>query len=139
MAKDEAGNATHGDGKVMLADTKGSYVYSGHGCLALVGVENIVVVMTEDAVLVASRKHAESVKSVVEQIRANGEAQAPYHNRIYRPWGWYQIINRGDRYQVKCIMVKLAEFYRCRAIPTGRNIGWWSRARLRLPRMVRLI
>ena len=83
MAKDEAGNVAHGNGKVMLADTKGSYAYSDHGCLALVGVENIVVVMTEDAVLVASKEHAESVKSVVEQIRANGEAQALHHNRVY--------------------------------------------------------
>lgn len=106
MAKDEAGNVAHGNGKVMLADTKGSYAYTDHGCLALVGVKNVVVVATEDAVLVAAKEHAESVKSVVEQIRANGEAQALYHNRVYRPWGWYQTLNRGDRYQVKCIMVK---------------------------------
>jgi mannose-1-phosphate guanylyltransferase/mannose-6-phosphate isomerase len=106
MAKDEVGNVAHGDGKVMLADTKGSYAYSDHGCLALVGVENVVVVATEDAVLVASKEHAESVKGVVERIRASGDAQALYHNRVHRPWGWYQTLNRGDRYQVKCIMVK---------------------------------
>jgi mannose-1-phosphate guanylyltransferase/mannose-6-phosphate isomerase len=106
MTKDEAGNVAHGDGKVMLADTKGSYAYSDHGCLALIGVENVVVVATEDAVLVASREHTESVRGVVEQLKTNGEAHALHHNRVYRPWGWYQTINRGDRYQVKCIMVK---------------------------------
>jgi mannose-1-phosphate guanylyltransferase/mannose-6-phosphate isomerase len=106
MPKDEAGNVAHGDGKVMLADTKGSYAYSDHGCLALVGVENVVVVATEDAVLVTSKEHAESVRGVVEQLKTNGEAHALHHNRVYRPWGWYQTINRGDRYQVKCIMVK---------------------------------
>ena len=77
-----------------------------HGCVALVGVENVIVVATEDAVLVASKDQAESVKAIVEQLKDNRRAHAFYHNRVYRPWGWYQTINRGDRYQVKCIMVK---------------------------------
>jgi mannose-1-phosphate guanylyltransferase/mannose-6-phosphate isomerase len=106
MPKDDAGNVVHGEGEVMLADTKGSYAYSDHGCVALVGVENVVVVATEDAVLVASKEHAEAVKGIVERMKANGGAHALYHSRVYRPWGWYQSINRGDRYQVKCIMVK---------------------------------
>ncbi len=106
MPKDDSGNVVHGEGEVMLADTRGSYAYSDHGCVVLVGVENIVVVATEDAVLVASKEHCEAVKKVVERVKANGGAHALYHNRVYRPWGWYQTINRGDRYQVKCIMVK---------------------------------
>jgi mannose-1-phosphate guanylyltransferase / mannose-6-phosphate isomerase len=106
MPKDDAGNVVHGEGQVMLADTKGSYAYSDHGCVALLGMENVVVVATEDAVLVASKEHAESVKVIVERLKANGGAHALYHNRVYRPWGWYQTINRGDRYHVKCIMVK---------------------------------
>jgi mannose-1-phosphate guanylyltransferase/mannose-1-phosphate guanylyltransferase/mannose-6-phosphate isomerase len=69
-------------------------------------VENIVVVAMEDAVLVASKDHAEQVKGIVEQLRGNGRAHVLQHNRVYRPWGWYQTLNRGDRYQVKCIMVK---------------------------------
>jgi mannose-1-phosphate guanylyltransferase/mannose-6-phosphate isomerase len=106
MPKDDAGNVVHGEGEVLLADTKGSYAYSDHGSVALLGVENVVVVTTEDAVLVVSKEHAESVKGIVERIKANGGAHALSHNRVYRPWGWYQTINRGDRYQVKCIMVK---------------------------------
>ena len=106
MPKDDSGNVVHGEGQVLLADTKDSYVYGDHGCIALVGVENLVVVATEDAVLVASKEHAEEVKGIVEQLKQNGAAHALYHNRVYRPWGWYETINRGDRYQVKCIMVK---------------------------------
>jgi mannose-1-phosphate guanylyltransferase/mannose-6-phosphate isomerase len=106
MPKDDAGNVLQGEGEVMLADTRGSYAYSDHGCVALLGVENVVVVQTEDAVLVASKEHAEAVKGIVDRLKANGGAHALYHNRVYRPWGWYQTINRGDRYQVKCIMVK---------------------------------
>ena len=106
MQKDDDGNVVHGEGEFLLTDTRDSYAYSNHGCVALVGLENVVVVSTEDAVLVASKEHAESVKSIVEQLRANGKAQAFYHNQVHRPWGWYKTINRGDRYQVKCIMVK---------------------------------
>jgi len=106
MPKDDECNVVQGEGKVLLAETRGSYAYSEQGCLALVGLENVVVVATEDAVLVASRAHTESVKAIVERLKGNGSAHALQHNRVYRPWGWYQTLNRGDRYQVKCIMVK---------------------------------
>ena len=106
MEKDDSGNVVQGEGQVLLADTKNSYAYGDHGCVALVGVEDIVVVAMGDAVLVASREHAEEVKGIVEQLKQNGGAHALYHNRVYRPWGWYETINRGDRYQVKCIMVR---------------------------------
>jgi mannose-1-phosphate guanylyltransferase/mannose-6-phosphate isomerase len=74
--------------------------------VALVGLDDVVVVVTEDAVLVAAKDRVESVKNVVEQLKANGCSHALYHNRVHRPWGWYQTLNRGDRYQVKRIMVK---------------------------------
>ena len=61
---------------------------------------------TEDAVLVASTAYAEEVKGIVEQLRDNGGSYTLHHNRVYRPWGWYQTLNHGERYQVKCIMVK---------------------------------
>jgi len=89
-----------------LHNTRGTLAYSDHPCVALVGLENVVVVATDDAVLVASKEHAEDIKLVVEQLKKNGSAQALHHNRVYRPWGWYQTLNRGDGYQVKCIMVK---------------------------------
>jgi mannose-1-phosphate guanylyltransferase/mannose-6-phosphate isomerase len=72
----------------------------------MVGVENLVVVAMQDAVLVASKEHAESIKRVVDHLKENGVDLAIEHNRVYRPWGWYQSLDRGDRYQVKCIMVK---------------------------------
>jgi len=106
LPKDDNENVTHGGGEVLLQNTRGSLAYSDHPCVALVGLENIVVVATEDAVLVASKEHAEEVKTVVEQLKSKGSPHALQHNRVYRPWGWYQTLNRGDRYQVKCIMVK---------------------------------
>jgi mannose-1-phosphate guanylyltransferase/mannose-6-phosphate isomerase len=106
MDKDADGNAVRGDGEIILEDTRDSLAYSDHACVALVGVENLVVVAMEDAVLVASKDHAEAIKRVVDYLKGNGRDLALQHNRVYRPWGWYQSLNRGDRYQVKCIMVR---------------------------------
>ena len=106
MPKDDAGNVVHGEGEVLLAGTRGSYAYSDHGCLAVIGLDNVVVVATEDAVLVGSKAHVDSVKDIVARLKANDRTHALHHNRIYRPWGWYETLNRGDGYQVKRIMVK---------------------------------
>jgi mannose-1-phosphate guanylyltransferase/mannose-6-phosphate isomerase len=106
MDKDGAGNVVRGEGQVILEETRDSFAFSDHACVALVGVENLVVVAMEDAVLVVSKDHAEQVKRVVDYLKRNGGDLALQHNRVYRPWGWYQSLNRGERYQVKCIMVK---------------------------------
>ena len=106
MDKDSEGNVVQGEGQIILEDTRDSLAYSDHACVALVGVEDLVVVAMEDAVLVASKAHSESIKRVVDYLKGNGGDLALQHNRVYRPWGWYQSLNRGDRYQVKCIMVR---------------------------------
>lgn len=108
MEKDADGNAVRveGHGHVLLEGTRNSYAYSDHSCVALVGVEDMVVIAMEDAVLVASKEQLESVREIVANLKGNGHYQALEHNRIYRPWGWYQGLNKGERYQVKCIMVK---------------------------------
>ena len=106
LEKDDAGNVALGDGEILLEETSNSLAYSDHACVALVGVSDTIVVATEDAVLVVAKEYAESVKRIVEHLKSNGRSQALYHNRVYRPWGWYQSLNQGSRYQVKCIMVK---------------------------------
>ncbi|MGH6833326.1 MAG: mannose-1-phosphate guanylyltransferase/mannose-6-phosphate isomerase, partial [Methyloceanibacter sp.] len=94
MDKDGAGNVVKGDGQVILEETRDSFAFSDHACVALVGVENLVVVAMEDAVLVAAKDHAEQVKRVVDYLKGNGGDLALQHNRVYRPWGWYQSLNR---------------------------------------------
>jgi mannose-1-phosphate guanylyltransferase/mannose-6-phosphate isomerase len=106
LEKDSQGNVARGEGKVVIENARGNYAYSDHACVALVGVEDLVVVAMGDAVLVASKDSAEAIKSLVDHLKGNGQDIALQHNRVYRPWGWYQGLNRGDRYQVKCIMVK---------------------------------
>jgi mannose-1-phosphate guanylyltransferase/mannose-6-phosphate isomerase len=104
--KDSTGNVVLGEGEVLLEQTTGSLAYSDRACVAIVGLKDVVVAATDDAVLVASKEHAEEVKKIVDHLKGNGRAHAFEHSRVYRPWGWYQTLNRGERYQVKCIMVK---------------------------------
>jgi mannose-1-phosphate guanylyltransferase / mannose-6-phosphate isomerase len=71
-----------------------------------VGLDDVVVVTTADAVLVASRQKTEAVKALVEQLKTQNRREAIEHRRIYRPWGYYQSVDTGTRYQVKRIVVK---------------------------------
>jgi mannose-1-phosphate guanylyltransferase/mannose-1-phosphate guanylyltransferase/mannose-6-phosphate isomerase len=101
--KDGQGNVAHGD--VVLEDTHNSYARSDGVVTALLGVTDLVVVTTQDAVLVAHKDHAQNVKKIVERLKADGRAEAEQHNRTYRPWGFYESLIHGDRFQVKRIVV----------------------------------
>lgn len=105
--KDGNGNAARGD--VIFQDTKNSYAYSENACVALVGLEDVMVVATKDAVLVAAKEHAQAVKNVVDTLKKNGRPETIFHKRVYRPWGWYEGLDKSDRFQVKRIMVKPGE------------------------------
>jgi mannose-1-phosphate guanylyltransferase/mannose-6-phosphate isomerase len=104
--KDTSGNVARGEGEIILQSTENCFTYSDKACVAVLGMKDVVVVATEDAVLVASKAYAEEVKTIVEHLKSNGASHVLQHNRVYRPWGWYQTVNQGERYQVKCIMVK---------------------------------
>lgn len=101
------GNVHHGD--VIAHDTENSYVYAESALVATVGVKDLVVVQTKDAVLVASRNAVQDVKKVVEKIKADGRNEHYAHREVYRPWGKYDSIDAGERYQVKRITVKPGE------------------------------
>jgi mannose-1-phosphate guanylyltransferase/mannose-6-phosphate isomerase len=105
LPHDAVGNAT--SGPTVLIDSHNSLVRAEDNVLtAVVGLDNVVVVATGDAVLVTARDKAENVKTLVEQLRAQNRREAVEHRRIYRPWGYYQGVDLGSRYQVKRIMVK---------------------------------
>jgi mannose-1-phosphate guanylyltransferase len=101
--KDSAGNVFKGDIKAL--DTKNSLVISDDKLIATVGVEDLVIVNTKDAVLVAHKDKAEEVKSIVNQLKAQGRSEAVIHREVYRPWGKYDAIDNGERFQVKHISV----------------------------------
>jgi mannose-1-phosphate guanylyltransferase/mannose-6-phosphate isomerase len=102
---DAAGNAT--DGPVVMLDSRNSLVRSEESVLTtVVGLDDVIVVSTADAVLVSARSKAEQVKALVEQLKANNHRAAVEHRRIYRPWGYYQDVDAAPRYRVKRIVVK---------------------------------
>jgi mannose-1-phosphate guanylyltransferase/mannose-6-phosphate isomerase len=103
-AKDALGNVSHGD--VMARDSHGSYLRSEGRLIAAVGVENLVVIETSDALLVSTREHADDVKLAVEQLKRSRRTEHATHRRVYRPWGYYESIDHGERFQVKRLMIK---------------------------------
>lgn len=102
--KDEQGNALQGD--VLQYASQRCYIRSEGRLVAALGVQDLVVVETADAVLVAHKDHVQDVKKVVEHLTAAGRSEAIFHQRVNRPWGWYEGLATGERFQVKRIMVK---------------------------------
>lgn len=101
---DARGNVVVGD--VVLEDTCNSYLRAEGRLIAAVGVADHVVVETPDAVLVAHRDRVQDVKKAVESLQQAGREEAVFHKRVHRPWGWYEGLARGERFQVKRIMVR---------------------------------
>jgi mannose-1-phosphate guanylyltransferase/mannose-6-phosphate isomerase len=106
-AKDADGNVAVGD--VLLENSANCYARSDGMLTAVVGLTDTIVVTTKDAVLAMHRDRAQDVKKIVERLRAAGRHEAAAHNRCYRPWGFYESLINGDRFQVKRIMVKPGE------------------------------
>ncbi|APE32102.1 mannose-1-phosphate guanylyltransferase/mannose-6-phosphate isomerase [Halomonas aestuarii] len=102
--RDAQGNACQGD--VMLHDSHNLLVHSDHRLVATVGVEDLVIVETKDAVLVARKDRVQEVKQIVSRLQAEKRSEQESHREVYRPWGVYDSIDHGERYQVKCITVK---------------------------------
>jgi mannose-1-phosphate guanylyltransferase/mannose-6-phosphate isomerase len=101
--KDADGNACHGD--VMALDCKNSYAY-GSRLIAMVGLQDVVVVETDDAIFVGHKDRVQDVKEIVGRIKKDGRSEAAAHRKVYRPWGAYDSIDNGARFQVKRITVK---------------------------------
>jgi len=102
-SKDTDGNAHHGD--VIAIDCRNTYAY-GERLIALIGLDDVVVVETVDAVLVGKSERMQEVKEVVARIKQDKRSEATWHRKVYRPWGAYDSIDNGQRFQVKRITVK---------------------------------
>jgi mannose-1-phosphate guanylyltransferase/mannose-6-phosphate isomerase len=102
--RDSDGNVIQGD--VIAEDTHNALLVARHRCLATLGIDNIIVVETADAVLVASKDKAQDVKAIVNRLKASGRDEHKMHRQVYRPWGSYEGIDEGPRFQVKRLSVK---------------------------------
>jgi mannose-1-phosphate guanylyltransferase/mannose-6-phosphate isomerase len=102
--RDSNGNSLRGE--VFAVDSHNVLVRSSDPLVAVIGLDNVVVVATEDAVLVADQRRSDEVKQLVETLKAKNRREATEHKRDYRPWGYYQTVDEGARYKVKRIVVK---------------------------------
>jgi len=102
--QDQDGNVTSGD--TLLTGTKNSLVHASSRLVSAVGIENLIIVETADAVLVADRTNSQDVKNIVGQLETQKREEKNLHRKVSRPWGWYDSIDEGERFKVKRIQVK---------------------------------
>jgi mannose-1-phosphate guanylyltransferase/mannose-6-phosphate isomerase len=102
--QDGLGNVLEGD--VLNANSHDNLVYATSRLVSIVGVNNLVVVETPDAVIVSTRQEAQNVKQIVAQLQVKGREEALSHRKVHRPWGWYDCIEESERFKVKRIHVK---------------------------------
>lgn len=103
QAKDDSGNAGRGD--FMFEDASGCYVHADHRLVTLLGTQDLFVIETSDAVLVGHKDHAQGVKKIVERLQASKRKETDFHREVFRPWGSFDSIDQGEKYQVKRITV----------------------------------
>jgi len=104
LPKDEHGNALLGD--VLTTDSRNTLVHASSRLVSLVGVENLIVIETPDAVLIADKTRSQDVKNIVTQLQATKREEHTLHRKVHRPWGWYDSLDEGGRFKVKRIQVK---------------------------------
>ena len=102
--KDDRGNAAVGD--TMVSDSDNTLIHATSRLVGVVGLSDVIVVETPDAVLVTDRAHSQDVKAIVNRLNGAGRSEHTLHRQVHRPWGWYDSIDSGSRFQVKRIMVK---------------------------------
>jgi mannose-1-phosphate guanylyltransferase/mannose-6-phosphate isomerase len=101
--RDDQGNVVRGD--VITRDTKDCYIQGEHKLISTIGLEHAVIVETDDAILVADKNRVQEVKSIVTELKTLGRTESQLHRKVYRPWGYYDSIDSGERFQVKRIVV----------------------------------
>lgn len=106
-AKDAAGNVHQGD--ILQHNSRNNFVFAETGLIATVGLQDTVVIQTKDAILIAAKDQVQDVKHIVQQLKLSGRTEHHIHREVYRPWGKYDSIDNGKRYQVKRITVKPGE------------------------------
>ncbi len=102
--KDANGNAARGE--TAIFEAKNCYVHAEKQLVALLGVEDLVVVATPDAILVTKKERSQDVKAIVDELKSQGRTEHEVHTKVFRPWGWYEGVDRGERFQVKQLVVK---------------------------------
>ena len=104
LPKDHLGNVSQGD--VLLHECSDTLAISESRLVTCVGIKDMIVVETPDAILVAHKNHTQDVKKIVDSLKETGRTESHLHRKVFRPWGWYDGVDSGERFQVKRIVVK---------------------------------
>ncbi len=103
MSPDEEGNVTHGD--IIVRDVKNSYIRAEQRLVAVIGIDNVIIVETDDAVLVTDKDRDQDVKAIVQELNDHSRSEAVVHTKVYRPWGSFQTLDSGNGFQVKRLVI----------------------------------
>ncbi len=103
MSSDEEGNVTQGD--IIIRDVKNSYIRAEQRLVAAIGIDNVIIVETDDAVLVADKDRDQDVKAIVQELNDRSRTEAMVHTKVYRPWGCFQTLDSGNGFQVKRLVI----------------------------------
>ena len=122
--KDKDNNVIIGD--AILHNVKDSYINSEERLISVVGLDNVVVVETKDAILVADKNNVQDIKHVVNKLKEEQRPEFEFHREVFRPWGSYDSIDNGERFQVKRIKVSPGEKLSVQMHHHRPNIGLWS-------------
>jgi mannose-1-phosphate guanylyltransferase/mannose-6-phosphate isomerase len=101
--KDKDQNVTYGD--TLLENTKNSLIYANNKLVSAVGIDNLVVIETSDAILIADRNNSQYVKVIVDKLKSQKREEQVSHRKVARPWGWYDSLDEGENFKVKRIQV----------------------------------
>jgi mannose-1-phosphate guanylyltransferase/mannose-6-phosphate isomerase len=102
--KDQNQNVTYGD--TLLENTKNSLIYADHKLVTTVGIDNLIVIETSDAIMIADRKQSQNVKIIVDKLQLKKREEQILHRKVSRPWGWFDSLEEGENFRVKRIQVK---------------------------------
>lgn len=105
--KNEAGNSIHGD--VITQSSKNNYIYSDSGLVSTVGVDDLIIIQTRDATLVMNKNCDQDIKHVVDKIKKEGRSEVQKHFKTYRPWGNFELMDKGERFKVRKVTLKPKE------------------------------
>ena len=101
--KDKDGNVSEGD--VILEDVKNTYVLSSDRLVSALGVKDLIIIDTQDSLLVANKEYSQKINTIVSKLKENNRQEISFHRKIYRPWGYYDLLDSGDGFQVKRLLI----------------------------------
>ena len=103
--KDNNDNVSEGEGEIVLEDVKNTYTYSSNRLVSVIGVSNLVIVDTQDTLLVMNKQQTHNIKKIVERLQNDKRSEVENHRKVFRPWGYYDSVDSGEGFQVKRIVV----------------------------------